>query len=95
MLNSDSTKYGGTGVLNEPEIRSHKRDFLDFQHSAEITLPPMRRHLLPLYPQQARSFAPQIPSHGKKAPQGFQVKTTSAVMPGSALTAAPIHERNG
>src|SRR5699024_5450627 len=32
MLNSDSTKYGGTCVLNEPEIRSHKRDFLDFQH---------------------------------------------------------------
>ena len=41
LINSDDPKYGGSGVLNEPEIRSHKRGFLDFQYSAEITLPPM------------------------------------------------------
>ena len=41
MINSDDTKYSGSGVLNESEIRSHKKSFLDFAYSAEITLPPM------------------------------------------------------
>ena len=41
ILNSDDEKYGGSGVLNEPEIRSHKKPFLEFANSAEITLPPM------------------------------------------------------
>ena len=41
ILNSDDPKYGGKGVSNGQEIRAHKRAFMDFDYSAEITLPPM------------------------------------------------------
>ena len=42
LINSDDAKYGGSGVLNAPEISARtSRAFLDYPYSAEITLPPM------------------------------------------------------
>ena len=41
ILNSDDERFGGGGVCNKGAIRSHHRPFLDLEHSAEITVPPM------------------------------------------------------
>ena len=34
-------RFGGGGVHNEGAIRSHHVGFLDMEHSARITVPPM------------------------------------------------------
>ena len=41
LINSDDVRYGGSGILNRPEIESVDEPFLDHPCSAKITLPPM------------------------------------------------------
>ncbi|MBQ6397640.1 MAG: 1,4-alpha-glucan branching protein GlgB [Oscillospiraceae bacterium] len=41
VLNSDDERYGGGGVKNSGTIYSHHIGFLDMEHSAKITVPPM------------------------------------------------------
>ena len=41
ILNSDDERFGGGGVHNQGAIRSHHVGFLDMEHSARITVPPM------------------------------------------------------
>ena len=41
ILNSDDERFGGGGVKNHGAIRSHHVGFLDMEHSARITVPPM------------------------------------------------------
>ena len=40
-LTSDETCYGGSGLHNEPEIRSEKVPFNGMDYSAKVTLPPL------------------------------------------------------
>ena len=41
LINSDDKQYGGSGILNRPEIESEDEPFLEHPCSAKITLPPM------------------------------------------------------
>ena len=41
ILNSDDERFGGGGVKNHGAVRSHHVGFLDMEHSARITVPPM------------------------------------------------------
>ena len=41
LLNSDEERFGGTGVRNDGQVRSNPVGFLDMEHSARITVPPM------------------------------------------------------
>ncbi len=41
VLNSDDTRFGGTGVHNPPEIHSRDEDFYEHPFSAHLTLPPL------------------------------------------------------
>ena len=41
VLNSDDERFGGSGVKNSGTIYSHHIGFLDMEHSAKITVPPM------------------------------------------------------
>ncbi len=68
MINSDDTKYGGTGVLNESEIRSHKKPFLDFAVLRGDNAPADELRLLPLYPQQTRARSAKSPPRARNPP---------------------------
>lgn len=41
ILNSDEERFGGSGLKNPPLVYSHHEGFLDMEHSAAITVPPM------------------------------------------------------
>ena len=55
VLNSDDTRFGGTGVLNHKLIHAHKEGFLDMQYSAELTLPAMSALFFRYRPRKSKA----------------------------------------
>ncbi len=41
VFNSDSEKYGGSGITNSNEIKSKKEEYNGFSYTIEITVPPL------------------------------------------------------
>jgi len=41
LLCSDDERFGGSGILNKQAIKSSTKSFLNFPHSAELSLPPI------------------------------------------------------
>ena len=66
LINSDDVKYGGTGVMNSPEIASSDEPFLEQPCSARITLPPCRRSGSASAP---RRRGPKSPRRGQRSPR--------------------------
>ena len=65
LINSDDVKYGGTGVMNSPEIASSDEPFLEQPCSARITLPPMSAVWFRFSPAAKRT---KKPAAGAKKP---------------------------
>ena len=73
LINSDDVKYGGTGVMNSPEIASSDEPFLEQPCSARITLPPMSAVWFRFSPAAKRAKKPAAkrakkPAAGAKKP---------------------------
>ena len=87
LINSDDVKYGGSGALNAPELRAHKRPFLNHPYSVEITLPPMSCVYF--------RFSPSKPAEKRKRPAkpAAKRKTDPSQSARQAARAAPS-ERN-
>ena len=58
ILNSDDLQFGGSGCLNTHALRARKKAFLDFEWSAEITLPALSAVFF--------EFRPVSPRNSKK-----------------------------
>lgn len=58
ILNSDDLQFGGSGCLNTHALRARKKAFLDFEWSAEITLPALSAVVF--------EFRPVSPRNSKK-----------------------------
>lgn len=58
ILNSDDLQFGGSGRLNTHALRARKKAFLDFEWSAEITLPALSAVFF--------EFRPVSPRNSKK-----------------------------
>lgn len=58
ILNSDDLQFGGSGCLNTHALRARKKTFLDFEWSAEITLPALSAVFF--------EFRPVSPRNSKK-----------------------------
>ncbi len=65
LINSDDVRYGGTGVMNAPEIASSDEPFLEQPCSARITLPPMSAVWFRFSPAAKRA---KKPAAGAKKP---------------------------
>ena len=76
LINSDDKQYGGSGILNRPEIGSEGEPFLEHPCSAKITLPPMSCiwfRFTPTPQKKLRELAEQKTAAAKKkksAPRG-------------------------
>ena len=76
LINSDDKQYGGSGILNRPEIESEDEPFLEHPCSAKITLPPMSCiwfRFTPTPQKKLRELAEQKTAAAKKkksAPRG-------------------------
>ncbi len=76
LINSDDKQYGGSGILNRPEIGSEDEPFLEHPCSAKITLPPMSCiwfRFTPTPQKKLRELAEQKTAAAKKkksAPRG-------------------------
>ena len=54
VLNSDDTRFGGTGKLNAHAARAHRQPFADHPWSASITLPTLSAVFFEFRPVAAR-----------------------------------------
>ena len=77
LINSDDQQYGGSGVLNKPEIESENEPFLEHPCSAKICLPPMscvwfrftptsQKKLRELAAQKEKAARKERPARSKK-----------------------------
>ena len=76
LLNSDDTRFGGSGILNAP-MHSHKKPMHGFEQSISVDLPPMSAVLLRVPAQRAKK-AGDAKSAAKKAGAPKAAKTAKA-----------------
>ena len=77
LINSDDVRYGGTGVMNSPEIASSDEPFLEQPCSARITLPPMSAVWFRFSPAAKRA---KKPAAGEKNEEGWNSGSDCAII---------------
>ena len=55
LLSSDETRFGGGGTENKKTVYTRKEPFLDMQHSAKVTLPPMSAVFYEFRPRKTKT----------------------------------------